>query len=182
MSIDAAWRTALPPVVSLLMFFCAEPLTALREQTAKPTEVSPSQTSRSADHIAGVAPGSRRGHTPTWAALPTGPAFSPGSRDKEAGPAMCGSTARTAPGGGGSEPVVAAAPNTVSASARCSAAYSYTGEYRVRDRTPRRWEALLWQGVLPGRVAVKIRAATASGLRCIRATRQRGDSAAARCI
>ena len=43
MSIDAAWRTALPPVVSLLMFFGAEPLTAVREETAKPTEGWPLQ-------------------------------------------------------------------------------------------------------------------------------------------
>ena len=40
---------------------------------------------------------------------------------------------------GGSEPVVAGSPNTVSASARCSAVYSYTGEYtwsQGQDATP----------------------------------------------
>ena len=40
---------------------------------------------------------------------------------------------------GGSEPVVAGSPKTVSASARCSAVYSFTGEYtwsQGQDTTP----------------------------------------------
>ena len=48
---------------SLLMFFGAEPLTAVRQETAKPTEGSPSQTSRSADHMQEFTWISSRTHT-----------------------------------------------------------------------------------------------------------------------
>ena len=139
MSIDAAWRTALPPVVSLLMFFGAEPLTAVREETAKPTEDSPSQTSRSADHMQEFTWISSRTHT------------NMGSTSHRA----CFLTRVAGNFGtdrfvriyssngswwlGGSEWVVAGSPNTVSASARCSGVYSFTGEYtwsQGQDATP----------------------------------------------
>ena len=139
MSIDAAWRTALPPVVSLLMFFGAEPLTAVREETAKPTEDSPSQTSRSADHMQEFTWISSRTHT------------NMGSTSHRA----CFLTRVAGNFGtdrfvriyssngswwlGGSERVVAGSPNTVSASARCSGVYSFTGEYtwsQGQDATP----------------------------------------------
>ena len=139
MSIDAAWRTALPPVVSLLMFFGAEPLTAVREETAKPTEGSPSQTSRSADHMQEFTWISSRTHT------------NMGSTSHRA----CFLTRVAGNFGtdrfvriyssngswwlGGSELVVAGSPNTVSASARCSGVYSFTGDYtwsQGQDATP----------------------------------------------
>ena len=58
-----------------------------RQKARRPRLPVPPITCRSS-------PGSRRGHTPTWAALRTGPAFSPGSRVTSGPTALCGSTAR----------------------------------------------------------------------------------------
>ena len=132
MSNDDAWRTALPTVVWLLMFVCAEPLVARREQTARATEGSPSQTSRSAstaDHMQDF----------TWISSQTHTNMGSTSNrvcflTRVAGNFGSDRYVRIYSSNGswwlgGSEPVVSGSPNTVSASARRSFAYSYTGEY-----------------------------------------------------
>ena len=70
----------------------------------------------------------------------TGPAFSPGSRATSGPTALCGSYSSNGSWWlGGSELVVAGSPNTVSASARCSGVYSFTGDRtwsQGQDATP----------------------------------------------
>ena len=164
------------------MFCGAEPLTAVRQETAKPTEGSPSPTSRSADHIQGF----------TWISSRTHTNMDSTSHRASFLTRVAGNfrTARdvliySSNGSwwlGGSELVVAGSPNTVSARARCSAVYSFTGEYtwsQGQDATP--------MGSIYGRSCFLTRVggqlpATANGSMCLQAPRRRGGSAAARCI